>query len=303
MASVRARHTVATVVAVAATCTLVGTSGGVAMGSAHPHPHPASAATPKLKITMSKKNFVIVGPHKFQAGRVDVVFTAVGNDYTLQLASFKKGYTFADLRGDLTTFGQGQGQTGESKAGLKALNHAVDNTVLYGGLDADSSTIRGSFVLPKPGTYYLYDDSGDLPARPKTITVTGPQVKRPAPAASATVTATNAKRFGGSTTLPAKGTIVFKNASTNSPHMLIMFHVKTGTTRKQVLDYLESGSQANPPWGLPGGANTDILSPGLSQTLTYSMPKGQYAELCFFPDLQTGMPHAFMGMIRMVTAS
>jgi hypothetical protein len=296
----RIRPMLAAGAAALVTCALVAGGGAAASGS--PQHHHATKPTPKLSVTMSKKKFLVSGPHTFQAGWVKISLKAVGGDFTLQLASFKKGYTFADLRADLTTFGMGQGQTGESKAGLVALNHAVNHTTLLGGLDADSSSIGGSFYLPKAGKYYLYDDSGNLPARPRTITVTGPVAKRAAPTFSATVTATNVKRFGGATTIPAKGTLRFKNVSTNSPHMLILIHVKVGTTRKDVLDFIDSGANSNPTWGLPGGADTDLLGPGLAQTLTYSMPKGQYAELCFFPDLKTGMPHAAMGMIRMVTA-
>jgi hypothetical protein len=33
------------------------------------------------------------------------------------------------------------------------------------------------------------------------------------------------------------------------------------------------------------------------------LPAGDYAEVCFFPDLETGMPHAFMGMVRIVHLS
>jgi hypothetical protein len=33
------------------------------------------------------------------------------------------------------------------------------------------------------------------------------------------------------------------------------------------------------------------------------LPAGDYAEMCFFPDLKTGMPHAMMGMVRIVHLS
>jgi hypothetical protein len=109
----------------------------------------------------------------------------------------------------------------------------------------------------------------------------------------------NQNRFGGSKVLPARGTITVVNHNVTSPHFLVMLHVKKGTTRKQILQGLES---PNPPsFALPGGIGTDALSMGQSQTLSYSIPKGSYAQLCFFPDPTTGIPHAFMGMIRLVT--
>jgi hypothetical protein len=99
--------------------------------------------------------------------------------------------------------------------------------------------------------------------------------------------------------LPAKGTITVTNHNVSSPHFLVLLHVKKGTTRKEVLQGLESNGP--PSFVLPGGTGTDALSMGQSQTLKYSTPKGSYVELCFFPDPKTGIPHAFMGMIRLVT--
>ena len=285
-------------VAVAVSAGLVCSAAGVAVSAPHSH---HVARTPHLRATIKKHHFMLNGPTTFAAGRVDLTLNAVGGDHTIQVASFKKGYTFHDLRTDLAAFGESQGPGGNVKAGLKHLNNAVRHTHLYGGLDADNGTLRGSVVLPKAGKYVVYNDSGELPAQPKWLAVTGPAVKRANPNSSATVVATSAKRFAGAKTLPARGTITFKNASTNSPHMLILQHVKTGTTRKQVLQFLQSGAQGNPAFGLPGGANTDIVGEGNAQTLSYKLPKGEYIELCFFPDLKTGMPHALMGMVAVVT--
>jgi hypothetical protein len=279
---------------------LVGTGIGGAAGSTRAGS--AVQATPKLKVTISKTSLTLNGPKKFAPGRVALSLKAVGGDRTVAIARFAGSYTFSDLRADLKAFGQGQGPTGESKAGLKALNHAVNHTTLYGGLDVDKATASGTVVLPKAGTYVLWNDSGNLPVEPRTLTVSGPVAKRAAVHSTATVTTTNAKRFSGATVLPAHGTLTFKDKATNSPHMLIIQHVKAGTTRKQVVDYFNAGVDTPPPWGLPGGANAAIVSPGQSMTVNTDMPAGTYFETCFFPDLQTGMPHAFMGMVRIVTA-
>jgi hypothetical protein len=292
------RQSVGVSAAAIAAVGLIGAASGTALSA--PQAHHALAHTPKLSITMSKKHFTLTGPTSFRAGRVAVSLKAVGGDRTIEFVSFTKGYSFAHLRADLEAFGKGQGAMGETKAGLRHLNNAVRHTHLYGGFDATSSTVKGTVVLPKAGTYIVYDDTTELPARPKTLTVTGPEVKRAAPHSTATVIATNAKRFKGPKTLPAHGTITFKNAATNSPHMLVLQQVQKGTTRKQVIDYLETGSQDPPPFGLPAGVSTDVLGEGNSQTLTYHLPKGQYVEMCFFPDLQTGMAHALMGMVDMV---
>jgi hypothetical protein len=257
-----------------------------------------------LHITISKGHFKVAGPRTFAAGRVALTLTAVGNEREVEVGSLKKGYTFKDVRADLTAFGekQGSGPNGSTpKSALKHLNRVINRTNLYGGLDAQAGqTLRGTVVLPTAGTYYIFNDSGQLPNHPTKLTVTGPEVTRAAPDSTATVTALTKRRFGGAKTLPAKGTITFKNDSTESPHFLDLIHVKQGTTKKEVLTALLSGGNGPPPFALKGEAGTDTVGKGFSQTLTYNLPKGEYIEVCFFPDPKTGMPHAFMGMIGIV---
>ena len=46
---------------------------------------------------------------------------------------------------------------------------------------------------------------------------------------------------------------------------------------------------------------TGSLSPGHSMTVDYDLPPGHYAVMCFFPDPKMkGMPHAYMGMVRVI---
>jgi hypothetical protein len=66
------------------------------------------------------------------------------------------------------------------------------------------------------------------------------------------------------------------------------------------MDYFQSNSNGPPPWARRGEAGVDALSYGEQQTLHVNLPAGQYVEMCFFPDPDEGLPHAFMGMIRMV---
>ena len=46
-----------------------------------------------------------------------------------------------------------------------------------------------------------------------------------------------------------------------------------------------------------------MLSPGREARLTYHLPAGTYVLLCFVADDVTRMPHAFMGMHKVVTLS
>jgi len=91
---------------------------------------------------------------------------------------------------------------------------------------------------------------------------------------------------------------MFKNVSTESPHLLVLLHVKEGTTRKQFINGLQGNRQ--PDFVLPGDQSLELLSTNHAQVVQLHLPAGLYAEMCFFPDPKTGMPHAFMGMVRMV---
>jgi hypothetical protein len=278
------------------------TTGAVAApGAAHTHarPHAAAAAT-ALHATIHKQKFTLKGPRHFGATRVSVTLHSVGAEHELAIASFKKGYSFKKLVADILYFGTHAKKDGSpTKKAIKHLDRAVAKSHLWGGIDAQAGKhVKQTVVLPK-GKYTIYDDSGNLPASPKTLTVTGATHHTKSPKTSGLVfMKKNADRFGGSKTLPAKGTIKVVNHNVSSPHFLVLLHVKNGTTRKQIINALQS---PNPPtFVLPGGTGTDVLSSGQAQTLTYSIPKGEYGELCFFPDPVTGIPHALMGMVRIV---
>jgi hypothetical protein len=256
---------------------------------------------PYLDAKITDKNLTVHGLAPSTTGRVDLSLSAVGGVRELAVVRFADGYGFRDFRADITTFGQSFGQNGPSKKGLRALNHAIDNTTGYGGLFAPQGhTRRGTLLLPDDGTYVLYDDSHQLPRHAVQVTLSGSAGPQQLQATGGLVKAKTNRRFGGDDVLPAKGNITFKNVSTESPHFLALNHVKEGTTRKDVLDFFQSGAHGAPPWARKGEAGTDALSNHQTQTLHVNLPAGQYVELCFFPDPKTGMPHAFMGMIRMV---
>jgi hypothetical protein len=294
------RHSRTAVSIVIAGVTMMSLVGVGLAGGAQASPAARVAPTPHLAAKISKSQLTLGGPRTFRAGRVAISLKAVGGEREMQVVSFTRGYSMAKLRADLSAFGRSEGPMGASKAGLRHLRNAVRHTHLWGGLDAPAGhTTRGTVVLPHAGTYFVYNDSNAVPSMAKKLTVRGPVAHRAKPNSHKTVIATNAKRFAGASVLPAHGVITFRNASHNSPHLLGLLHVKKGTTRKQVLQALTGN--APPTFLLPGQAGTDVVGEGVSMTLRLDLPRGQYAELCFFPDLQTGMPHAFMGMIRMVT--
>ena len=293
------RTTVRLGIAAAAVLGLV--SSGMSGANAAPR-KAALYERPYLDATINDHKLVVhSGGGAFATGQMDLSLSAVGGDRVLGVVRFANGYHFSDFRADIKTFGQSFGKNGPSKAGLKALNHAINHTTGYGGVYAPKGHSRhGTLLLDQEGTYVLYDDSGNAPRHPVPVDISGSVGPQHLQNVDATVRAKTNKRFGGDDVLPANGNIRFKNTSTESPHFLDLEHVKAGTTRKDVIDYLNSGSDAPPAFARKGSASTDALSLGQQQVLHVNLPPGDYAEMCFFPDPKEGIPHAYMGMVRIV---
>jgi hypothetical protein len=262
----------------------------------------ATDTTPTIHVGMTDKAMYVDGPLSIPAGRLRLTVenAKAKHSASVNVVKLAPGYAWKSFRGDLkVAFGNLFAPNGNKKKGLKALNHALDNITAYGGLDNEDpgKTERGTLLLTQPGTYALFDDSGSLPRDPRQLTVTAPVGPQTLTADKKVVAMTN-RRFGGAKVLPAHGTISFTNQSTESPHFLGLQHVKNGTTRKQVIDAFSGNGSPN--IFLQGDENTDVTSYGQTMNLKLHLPKGTYALACFFPDPKTGMPHALMGMVRIV---
>jgi len=265
-------------------------------------PHVAARTTPTLRAKIANGKLAVVGNRTFSAGRLNVSLNAVDAESAIAVVTLHKGYTFQGFRHDVAAFGASFGQNGQpSKSGLRHLRHAYNNTTSYGGLDVGKGkTLTATMLIPRSaGETVMFNDSGNLPKQKISLSVTAPSGPQTLPKTAARVVGMTNKRFGGATTLPARGTITFKNASTESPHLLALQHVKDGTTRQQVIAALMSNSP--PAFVRPGSQGTDFVSQGHAQTMQTKLPAGTYAEMCFVPDPQTGQPHALMGMVRIVT--
>jgi hypothetical protein len=158
-----------------------------------------------------------------------------------------------------------------------------------------------------PGTYYLLD-LGNTPKGPPHVTTLTVKQAKPRMnieqdsdlASQTTIRATSADRFVAPRNWPHKGTYTFRNTS-DTLHFMELQPVKKNTTDKQIQKYFDSHVQTPPPFLKmgPSGGN-DVVSPGYSLQVTYNLPRGTYVLLCFVSDDKTGMPHAVMGMHKVV---
>ena len=275
---------------------------GMPGAQAAPH-RPAARSGAVLHVAITDHHLYVDGPTTIAAGRVHISLedARAKGDASVSVIRLNIGYTWSDLRSDLkVAFTNLFGPNGNKKKGLKHLNHAIDNTTFYGGIGAKVGHTKHFELLlgDTSSRYFIFDDSHSLPRHPQHLTVTGPVGAQTLPATDGTVTAKTNRRFGGDRVLPAKGVITFRNLSTESPHFLVMQHVKAGTTRKDVISGLQSNGP--PDFVRPGEADVEVLSLNREMAFHVNLPAGKYALMCFFPDPKTGDPHAFMGMVRMV---
>jgi hypothetical protein len=247
-----------------------------------------AAPTPHVTATHTKKTIRLKGANGLRPGRVKLSVTGKG---TVEFVMFKRGYDIADFTKDVNRFG--------AKNDVKALKRALRKTTILGGLSGGST---GTIVLPKAGSYTPISLGQRGLVSGKALVVRGAKRATKTPKVDGTIIGKVGPAWGGSSSLPAKGRLGFKNKA-DEPHFVILQQVAEGTTTDQVLQFLQTddGTSPPPPWLMAGGMETGTLSPGRSMTVDYDLPPGQYDVMCFFPDPEMGgMPHALMGMLEMI---
>jgi hypothetical protein len=240
----------------------------------------AEAAIQSITIKVAKKAITIRGARGLDAGRVKVQVKGRG---TAEIVRFDRGYDMRDFKKDVARVDKGN---------IKALKRALAHTEFFGGFEAGGS---GTVVLPRAGEYAVFS----FASRGTAAFRAGAVRKARTPDVDGRIVARQGPRWTGSSMLPAKGTFKFKNADRTVPHFVILQQVAEGTTTDQVLAFLQT--EEGPPPFLEGSLETASISSGRSMTVNYDLPPGQYVIMCFFPDPNMGgMPHALMGMLKMI---
>lgn len=98
--------------------------------------------------------------------------------------------------------------------------------------------------------------------------------------------------------------LLLKVSVSDQTHEFALLRVPTGTTAAQFLQCLTGPPSACQLKGAPMDAGgTASIAPGSTHWVELHLAPGTYVALCFVPDINTGMPHAFMGMITAFTVS
>jgi hypothetical protein len=163
---------------------------------------------------------------------------------------------------------------------------------LYGG---GGEGARWQVKLSK-GSYYMLDTKTNKLA---TFKVKGERRDVKMQHADSKIWATKDNQFETDGKLSGKWVSFENNA--HEVHFMEADHVANSTTNKQVRKALTSNKK--PDWIRKGGFFFDVQSPGIKTVHRQDVPTHRYLLICFMPsEEQDGVPHALMGMWRLVNA-
>jgi hypothetical protein len=252
--------------------------------------HATATASPGSRLVVARMSSTHVKfsvGSSLRAGRVTFRVVSPKGDHELQLLRLHPGYSLQQAGADF----------GKAFNGDVAAVRRLDAGITFRGGAEAKPHHNGLFTVSlKAGDYLAVDQDSNAMA-PLHVFGTPRNAARPRTRGSVTAYSYG---FGGSVRLPHDGWIRFFNQS-DQPHFIVLNHVKRGTTATMVRKYFASGGQGRPAFGLRAETSMAVVSPNRSEFFHIHLPRGKYLMACYWPDDDTGMPHALMGMWRLVT--
>jgi hypothetical protein len=258
----------------------------------------AASTAPTIKVFITKGHDVRMTTHLRPGVHRFAVRSA--RSASFQIAWARPGYTRAELSRDVNA------GLNADEANLKALKRFERNVTLLGGVPSKPGERGVLFVDLPAGRYFAVDTNAHVQKASDILTVRvgGLRLSGAMPRATATVRAIHETDWAPNPkTVATRGLLRFTNASQDN-HFIDIAPLAPGRTMKDFtawMDKVTKGEDAGPP---PidmqaTSLDTGAVSPGHTMTMRYSLPKGDYVMLCWWPDAEMGgMPHAFMGMYR-----
>lgn len=288
---------------------LVCATAAVALVTAATPMGPATASTatekagnkvkpPMITFNISEDRTVVEGALTQAAGPLRLRVLAEDDDHLLSLFQLKPGYTVKEMRRDTRALSRLYAEGGKDNA--KAVKRMQRNTITYGGANASLGAVATATVNLKPGNYFLSDNVGPPGGHLYNLRITPGSNPAQLPAGVPVIKMTDSE-YKGADRLPATGTVEIKNALQKGHEWLqaAFLEVQPGTTAEQVAALFKGTGDG--AFVLSGYAGSDVLSPGRSQFLTYSVEPGTYALICFFPDPDNpGSTYVADGMVKIV---
>ena len=278
----------------------------------------AGLGLPEIAITVTDTAFD-GAPSELEAGRYVLSVTNSSSseeDAGIGFVQAPEGMTAAELIGFMASLSatpeaaDGEAAPAEEEGGTGAPSWYYE-TEIAGGVYAPAGETAYAVIDLSAGEWMLWGDLPEAPQAPVPVIVTGEApADQPTPAADVTI-AMQEMSFSVDGSLTAEPqTIALTNAG-QQPHFLLMIGVPEGTTPEDFLA-LSAAFAGDPTASPPAGLSFQELTTGIESTdlssggtvwLHADLAAGTYVLACFFPDQETGAPHAFLGMVDVVTVS
>lgn len=267
---------------------------GAAAQQATPTASPlASLGLPELQITATDQGFD--APAEVKAGW-----------YLVTLDN----QTTEDITGDIMVLPSGQ--TADSILSVATPGAAVPawayQTTFAGGPAAAAGGSGQAVVQLTEGDWVIWNGGSATPApHPLTVTAATGTVTAPNPTAGVDVQEQEYAFLGLENPVPA-GEQVWKITNTGKqPHFMDVVTLPAGTTQQQLMEAINAEMSGTPVAGgldlshITDVGGTSTLSPGQTMWTAFDLAPGTYGVACFFPDQQSGAPHAALGMVAVFT--
>jgi hypothetical protein len=278
----------------------------------------ADLGLPEIAITVTDTAFD-GAPSELEAGRYVLSVTNSSSseeDAGVGFVQAPEGMTAAELIGFMASLSatpeaaDGEAAPAEEEGGTGAPSWYYE-TEIAGGVYAPAGETAYAVIDLSAGEWMLWGDLPEATQAPVPVIVTGEApADQPTPAADVTI-AMQEMSFSVDGSLTAgPQTIALTNAG-QQPHFLLMIGVPEGTTPEDFLA-LSAAFAGDPTASPPAGLSFEELTTGIESTdlssggtvwLHADLAAGTYVLACFFPDQETGAPHAFLGMVDVVTVS
>lgn len=256
----------------------------------------AASAPSSRDVTIRGGDYFFDAPDTMAAGISNVTLQNVGQEeHHAQFAKLKSGVTFDQVGAAF--------QTGSPEAALPLLEFA-------GGPGAIVPGGRQTVTLDLDAGQYLLlcfiSTAEDVPhlalGMVKPLVVVPPSGGQ-APQASLTVTGVDFAFQGIPAQVPGgQQTWRFNNAPGAQLHEMIFARVQAGATLAQIQAFL-TAAFADPSLfdsddvQLTSTGGIQAFDAGKGGWVNLNFTPGVYVAVCFVPDTETGIPHAFLGMI------
>ncbi|UCH24545.1 MAG: hypothetical protein JSV66_11370 [Trueperaceae bacterium] len=245
-----------------------------------------------VEVTFTRIADTLSGPEMLEGGYTTVTFTnSADQPYELTLVRLREGVTPEEFELLATAAEDG---TGESLGAL------LEVAEIYGGVAAiPPGASASAAVTLAEGRYLAFSSNyeGGVEAR-FDFDVSGSNGAQ-APVADREITMFEFG-FGIDAEIPAGKELWRISNIGEQLHHVMIFPVEPGTTIEDVNAAL---SQPGEPAFVTGPpvVTSATFTGGISNDLTVELAPGSYGVICFVPDIETGLPHAALGMVSLVT--